>query len=98
MTRITMKEEDGKVVITADGHSGYAPAGEDIVCAGVSALMFAAASAAMELEDAEIGELRNGYMKVILPVNVRTQLLINSLRESFEMLELKYEKFVTLQG
>lgn len=93
-----MKEEDGKVVITADGHSGYAPAGEDIVCAGVSALMFAAASAAMELEDAEIGELRNGYMKVILPVNVRTQLLINSLRESFEMLELKYEKFVTLQG
>lgn len=98
MTRITMKEEDGKVVITADGHSGYAPAGEDIVCAGVSALMFAATSAATELEDAEIGELRNGYMKVILPVNVRTQLLINSLRESFEMLELKYEKFVTLQG
>ncbi len=98
MTKITMREEEGKVVITAEGHSGYAPFGEDIVCAGISALMFAAASAAAELNNGEICELKNGYMKVILPLNERTELLINSLKSGFENIALKYEKFVTLQG
>lgn len=31
----------GKGQVTIKGHSGYAPEGEDIVCAGVSALFFA---------------------------------------------------------
>lgn len=31
--------------LTAEGHAGYAPAGEDIVCAGVSALIYALPSA-----------------------------------------------------
>ena len=31
---------DGLMRISAKGHAGYAPRGKDIVCAGVSALMF----------------------------------------------------------
>ena len=98
MTRIRVLKENGKVILTAEGHSGYAPAGEDIVCAGISALMFSAASAATKLPDGEVGEMKSGYMKVVLPDNERTELLIKSLISSFEMIELKYEKFVTLQG
>jgi len=33
--------EPGVRRLTADGHAGYAPRGQDIVCAAVSALLFA---------------------------------------------------------
>lgn len=39
MTTIRYFEEDGVCRLTADGHAGYAPAGQDIVCAAVSALV-----------------------------------------------------------
>ena len=31
--------EGGKLTMRAEGHAGYAPAGQDIVCAAVSCLM-----------------------------------------------------------
>lgn len=40
-----------KYRISAKGHAGSAPKGEDIVCAGVSALMGALAKTAVELAD-----------------------------------------------
>ena len=40
MTHIRYAEDRKKrtVSLTADGHAGYAPSGQDIVCAGISAL------------------------------------------------------------
>lgn len=37
--------ERGEHIITVNGHAEYAPPGQDIVCAGVSALVYAAAAA-----------------------------------------------------
>lgn len=40
MTKISVAFDDGRpVTLVAEGHSGYAVKGEDIVCAGVSALL-----------------------------------------------------------
>ena len=36
--RVTRRE--GGATVTALGHAGYAPRGQDIVCAGVSAILF----------------------------------------------------------
>ena len=36
--------------VSLTGHAGYAPAGQDIVCAAVSALIFALVTAAQEEE------------------------------------------------
>lgn len=36
---------DGEHILTVSGHAGYAEAGKDIVCAGVSALVYGAAGA-----------------------------------------------------
>lgn len=44
MTRIVYDAERG--ILQATGHAGYAEAGKDIVCAGVSALAQAAAASA----------------------------------------------------
>ena len=40
--------EGGKLTMRAEGHAGYAPAGQDIVCAAVSCLMQTLAYSAAE--------------------------------------------------
>lgn len=49
MTTITTYR-DNPCRLRAEGHSGYAEAGADIVCAGVSALMWALLAAADEAQ------------------------------------------------
>ena len=40
MTKVEVFKKDGKIMkVTANGHSGYGVAGEDIVCAGVSSII-----------------------------------------------------------
>ena len=39
MINITVKEENGHINIDVNGHANYAPHGQDIVCAGVSAIV-----------------------------------------------------------
>ena len=48
MIRITYKEfpKEGAMRLRAEGHAGYAPKGQDIVCAAVSTLMQALAFSA----------------------------------------------------
>ena len=38
MTRVTYTHDGNAFSLTSEGHAGYAPAGQDIVCAGISAL------------------------------------------------------------
>lgn len=40
MTKIEIKDQNGLFDMCVEGHSGYAPAGTDIVCAGISTLTF----------------------------------------------------------
>lgn len=42
MIKIKVIVKDGETHISIVGHAGYAPAGHDIVCAGVSAVSHAA--------------------------------------------------------
>lgn len=55
MTRITVLEKDGNLYgFHANGHTGYADRGEDIVCAAVSALTQTAYLGVTELAGAEV--------------------------------------------
>lgn len=40
MIRVSFERDNGRLRIRADGHAGYAPHGEDIICAGVSTLLY----------------------------------------------------------
>ena len=64
MIRIRVTEREGGFTVSAFGHAGYAPHGQDIVCAGVSALLQAyldyleallplVAEASLEVEEKE---------------------------------------------
>ncbi|MBQ8183120.1 MAG: ribosomal-processing cysteine protease Prp [Clostridia bacterium] len=58
MTKIYYREYYDRALITVEGHSGYAQSGSDIVCAGVSTLVFAFVNCILDEES-------NGRLKLI---------------------------------
>ena len=50
--------------LTVEGHAGYAPKGQDIVCAAVSALVYALIGTLEETENVAEVILRPGYAAV----------------------------------
>lgn len=50
--------------VTVSGHAGYAPAGRDIVCAAVSALVYALAGSLEETGQAARVCIRRGFAEV----------------------------------
>ena len=54
----------GKNRLTVEGHAGYAPKGQDIVCAAVSALVYALIGTLEETGNAAEVILRPGYAAV----------------------------------
>ena len=74
MTRVSFFQE-GKLFtgFRAEGHTGYAPAGSDIVCAGVSALLQSTVVALAELLAIPVelkAEKKTGLMICWLPAAV----------------------------
>ena len=60
MTRITYQYSDDSFALDVYGHSGYAPAGDDIVCAGISALVQTLAIRADEIGEDTMIDLPGG--------------------------------------
>lgn len=54
----------GGAQVTVSGHAGYAPAGRDIVCAAVSALVYALAGYLEETGQAERVDIRRGFADI----------------------------------
>lgn len=54
----------GERRITVSGHAGYAPVGQDIVCAAVSALTYALAGYLEETGQAARSDIRRGYADI----------------------------------
>lgn len=54
----------GERRITVGGHAGYAPVGQDIVCAAVSALTYALAGYLEETGQAARSDIRRGYADI----------------------------------
>lgn len=91
--------------VTACGHAGFAPRGQDIVCAGVSTLLAAAAETAarmrrcglleectvrLEPGDAEIA------MKPTPEGKAKAEAVMEMLRAGAELLEEMYGQYVVM--
>lgn len=55
MIRVDVKRVGERAEVSITGHAGYAPAGSDIVCAGVSSLFYALANELFCLEEQQGG-------------------------------------------
>ncbi len=85
------------------GHSGYAEAGEDIVCAGVSALVLTCDHALAKLVGLKLTERQqDGFAEVILPREMTeeqrhdAQLLLEALHIGLENIARDYPRHVHL--
>ncbi len=96
MINVTIKQ--GK--ITASGHAGYAPKGQDIVCAAFSVLSLTLEIAVEKLTEDDIRiSLENGEMaaqwKQVSPEGL---LLINAYIEGVKALAENYPEYINVQA
>lgn len=95
---IKVKIEQGK--ITARGHAGYAPKGQDIVCAAFSVLSLTLDTAVKKLTDDDIQiSLESGSMEARWQqISPQGQLLINAYIEGVKALAENYPEYITVQA
>lgn len=90
MIRVTA--EPGR--LTAEGHADYGPAGQDIVCAAVSALLLALAERLQEKNLVKELVMRPGYVRITMRGAEReTELVKCGLRQ----LERRYPRCVQVE-
>lgn len=98
-----IKEPSGRIsVFEMDGHANFAEHGQDLVCAGASAVSFGAVNAIMQLTsiepDVEQGT-DGGYLRVAFPEteqDAEVQLLLNAMIVSLQTIELDYADFIKI--
>ncbi len=97
MTRITIDRSKNKYTIEASGHSGYAEAGKDIVCAAVSTLMFSFLNF-MDQKDIDYKiEYSDGYMKIEVENYKKIKDVIFFIESGFSLLQENYFENISLK-
>ena len=103
MTTVVFRMEDDRITgFEARGHSGYAEAGEDIVCAAVSALTQGTLNGLLNVLKAPVDyhiDEKDGILTASLgdvPEGKRAgaQLLLETLASALQMIEADYARFI----
>ena len=101
MIKITYNEypEEDLMRLRAEGHAGYAPKGQDIVCAAVSTLMQALAFSVDDREDGFAVASSSGAAGTYLELQARATLenraKFELVTDGLELVAQLYPKFVT---
>ncbi len=104
MTNICVYRKNQDIVkYTVSGHTGYGEAGEDIVCAAVSALCQAALNGLTDVIGISAGfEVREGYLECVIPERLSedtrrdADILLKTLLLSLKNLEEQYGDYITI--
>ena len=86
------------------GHADFAEHGQDLVCAGASAVSFGAVNAIMELTgiEPEIEQGSSGFLKVVFPAGLdektdeQVQLLVRGMIVSLKTIEHDYGQYIKI--
>lgn len=91
---IHIYKSEGEVVIR--GHAGYAPPGQDIVCAAISTLSQVFVASVEELTAAKIKTAQmGGYMEIVIKESTeRAQVLLDSFLLGCQMVADQYPEYV----
>ena len=91
--------EDHILSIRCKGHAGYAESGKDLVCAGVSSIMFGALNALDELENGH-AELRVSDSKISIRVtedSEHIQLLLKMILIQLKTVQKSYQEYIEIK-
>jgi uncharacterized protein YsxB (DUF464 family) len=103
--RVDRERDTERIVgFKADGHALYAPSGNDIVCAGVSAVTVGTVNAAEAVVGVELSvQMNEGRLHVAVPkglseaAQASLQLLLESMVVMLQTIEESYGKYIKLQ-
>ncbi|MBS4217016.1 ribosomal-processing cysteine protease Prp [Bacillus sp. FJAT-49711] len=92
------KTHDGKISsFTMKGHADFAEKGQDIVCAGASAVAFGCVNAIIALTkvEPEIEQSESGFLKCAFPTeSSEVQLLLEGMIISLQTIERDYKDYI----
>ncbi|MBE7063326.1 MAG: ribosomal-processing cysteine protease Prp [Clostridia bacterium] len=101
MTTVEFKRTTNKITaFTVHGHSGYAEAGEDIVCASVSSVVWSTVNGLKQIAGIPVEyESREGFVSCSIPPLSETgrekaDLLLESMLAFMQELSGQYQQFV----
>ncbi|WNQ12981.1 ribosomal-processing cysteine protease Prp [Paenibacillus aurantius] len=106
MIRVLIERaEKGTVcAFRVEGHARYADPGQDIVCAGVSAVTVGTVNAVEKLTGVEMpSKMKNGFLQASVPGNLKedqqaqVQLLLESMIVMLHSIEESYGKYIALE-
>ncbi|MCR5705145.1 MAG: ribosomal-processing cysteine protease Prp [Eubacterium sp.] len=107
MTNITIyRTADSYLGVEVSGHAGFAEAGEDIVCAGISVLTINLINSLEQLSEDAFSvkeDEETGYIKVWMSYeeeeepSYESQILFDSYLLGVEYIEKDYNEFVKLE-
>ncbi|AJE52785.1 ribosomal protein [Paenibacillus jamilae] len=98
--------EDGSIQgFSVKGHANFAKSGEDIVCAGVSAVTVGTVNSIVALTDVEMEtEMENGFLSAYLSpesyhdTNAQVQLLLESMVIMLTSIAESYGKYIQIEN
>ncbi|OUM96080.1 MAG: ribosomal protein [Thermobacillus sp. ZCTH02-B1] len=99
------RREDRRIVsFAAEGHANYARRGEDIVCAGVSAVTVGTVNAIEALTGVRLPySMRDGWLRSEIPetgdpaVDGKVQLLLEAMAVMLDTIQQSYGKHVVVR-
>ena len=96
MVNIIIKERRGVILgFLCEGHSGYAPEGEDIVCASVSAVaQFVIAGICETLEQSAEYSTEKGRIELSLNENAAAQSFLRTFKTFIGQLAAQYKDYI----
>ena len=105
MVRVMIfRSKDAVIGYEIKGHSGFAEAGQDIVCAAVSVLAQTGANALEKLAGIEPRiQMEDGYLQVMLPENLqesereRVKMILDTVLLGLEDVVDAYPRYVKLR-
>lgn len=98
-----LKDKELIKTITVNGHADYAENGQDIVCAGVSAVVIGGINAIDELDedvvfDVSMNEDITGHITYrSIESTKKEQIILNTIIISLKTIESSYQKFVKIK-
>ncbi|MBB5180749.1 hypothetical protein HNQ44_002178 [Planomicrobium koreense] len=105
MIRVNVTETSNRISsFEMSGHADFAEHGQDLVCAGASAVSFGAVNAIMELTGIEpkIKQSSSGFLKVVFPAGLdektdeQVQLLVRGMIVSLKTIEHDYGQYIKI--
>ncbi|QKS71834.1 ribosomal-processing cysteine protease Prp [Paenalkalicoccus suaedae] len=107
MIRISFNRNDRGLIdsFTMSGHAESGPYGQDLVCAGASAVSFGSVNAIAVLCDTELEvdmEGDGGYLSCRIPDGLdpntyeKIQLILDAMLVSFQTMEAQYAEFIKI--